>query len=301
MKARICALAFLLNAAFPAFAQQNSAEEAVRRSDALSSLAQNAARRAFFNVSHPANLPADSIGLYGRGCLAGGQQMPADGADWQVMRPSRQRSFAHPLMIAYLKNLAARAKKTGWPGLLIGDMAQARGGPMLTGHASHQLGLEADIWLTPMPDYRLSPEQREDMSAIDMVRPDLLGVIDDKFGSAQLNLLKQATLPANIDRIFVNPAIKKAACAAAGKDRDWLHKLRPWSGHTYHFHVALQCPNGHCTSRAQIPAGDGCGKDLAWWFRDDVRFPKPNPNAPPPKILMVEDMPGACAAVLRAP
>ena len=299
MKLVLSALVFACAIALPAFAQQNSSEEAARRADALYHLPRDAARRAFFDVAHPAQLPADSIGLYGRGCLAGGQQMPADGPDWQVMRPSRQRSFAHPLMITYLQDFAIRAKNAGWPGLLIGDMAQARGGPMLTGHASHQLGLEADVWLTPMPAYRLSREQREEMSAIDMVQPDLLNVIEGRFGAAQLSLLRQATLPANVDRIFVNPAIKKAACAAAGNDRTWLHKLRPWSGHTYHFHIALKCPNAHCAPRAPIPAGDGC--DLAWWFREDVRFPKPNPNAPPPKVLTVSDMPQACMSVLSAP
>ena len=51
-----------------------------------------------------------------------------------------------------MERLAAKVPKvSNWPGLLVGDMAQARGGPMLTGHASHQVGLDADIWLTPMP------------------------------------------------------------------------------------------------------------------------------------------------------
>ena len=55
-------------------------------------------------------------------------------------------------MVALVKRLAMKAKKdAGWPGILVGDMSQPRGGPMLTGHASHQVGLDADIWLTPMP------------------------------------------------------------------------------------------------------------------------------------------------------
>jgi penicillin-insensitive murein endopeptidase len=28
---------------------------------------------------------------------------------------------------------------------------------MLSGHASHQVGLDADVWLTPMPNRKLSP------------------------------------------------------------------------------------------------------------------------------------------------
>ena len=50
------------------------------------------------------------------------------------------------------------------------------GGPMLTGHASHQVGLDADIWLTPAPDYQLSRNEREDMSAVMMVRADRLDI-----------------------------------------------------------------------------------------------------------------------------
>ena len=43
---------------------------------------------------------------------------------------------------------------------------------MLTGHASHQIGLDADVWLTPMPARTLSREEREEMSAVDMVSED---------------------------------------------------------------------------------------------------------------------------------
>ena len=60
--------------------------------------------------------------------------------------PSQARS-------TWSRTLPSTAQKLDdWPGLLVGDISQPRGGPMLTGHASHQLGLDADIWLTPMPD-----------------------------------------------------------------------------------------------------------------------------------------------------
>ena len=86
------------------------------------------------------------------GCLEGAVQLPADGPNWQVMRPSRDRAWGHPALIAFIEQLAPKLpEEAGWPGLLVGDIAQPRGGPMLTGHGSHQLGIEADIWLTPMP------------------------------------------------------------------------------------------------------------------------------------------------------
>jgi penicillin-insensitive murein endopeptidase len=82
------------------------------------------------------------------------------------MRVSRNRMWGHPRLIAFLERLSKQLPTiNGWPGLLVGDIAQPRGGPMLTGHASHQVGLDADVWLTPMPDRRLSREEREAMSA----------------------------------------------------------------------------------------------------------------------------------------
>ena len=76
-------------------------------------------------------------------------------------------------MIAFLERFSRKAKAEGvWNGILVGDISQPRGGPMLTGHASHQVGLDADVWLTPMPDRTLSREERETMSAVDMVSED---------------------------------------------------------------------------------------------------------------------------------
>ncbi|MES2907484.1 MAG: penicillin-insensitive murein endopeptidase [Pseudomonadota bacterium] len=282
-------------------AQQNSAEEAARRTEALRVLPQDAAKRLFFLKQVPAQISAQSIGNYGKGCVAGAEQLPPDGDGWQAMRLSRHRNYGHPRLVAVIKKIAALAKKEGWPGLLVGDMGQPRGGPMLTGHASHQLGLEADIWLTPAPaDHVLSMEEREEMSAVDMVQPDLLNVWPDKFGAGQVMLLHHAAEQPDVERIFVNPAIKKAACEMVRGDRTWLRKLRPWHGHTFHFHIALKCPDAACKARPAIPPGDGCGKAMDWWFLQSTRFPKPKPPQPE-KILTMKDMPQACAAILNAP
>jgi penicillin-insensitive murein endopeptidase len=293
-------LSMLPLSVLPALAQSNAAEEAQYRAETLRSLPQNAARRLFSIPASPAQLPAEAIGAYGKGCVAGAMRLPPDGPGWQVMRPSRGRNFGHPTLVAWIKALADGAQQDGWPGLLVGDMAQPRGGPMLTGHASHQLGLEADIWFTPAPAKRhLTMEEREEMSAIDLVRPDLLDVYPERFTPAHLALLRRAALMPDVDRIFVNAAIKQAACRSETGARAWLRKVRPWPGHSYHFHVALKCTDARCTERNPIPAGDGCGKELARWFRAEVRFPKPKPG--PTKILTLADLPKACSKVLVAP
>ena len=291
----------LLLSVLPALAQSNAAEEAQHRAETLRSLPQNAARRLFSIPASPAQLPAEAIGAYGKGCVAGAMRLEPDGPGWQVMRPSRARNFGHPKLVAWIKTLAAGAQQDGWPGLLIGDMAQPRGGPMLTGHASHQLGLEADIWFTPAPTgRRLTMEEREEMSAIDLVQPDLLDVLPGRFTPAHLALLRRAALMPDVDRIFVNAAIKQAACRSETGARGWLRKLRPWPGHSYHFHVALKCTDARCADRNPIPAGEGCGKELARWFREEVRFPKLKRDARP-KILTLADLPKACSQVLAAP
>jgi len=295
-------LSILLLSVLPALAESNAAEEARHRAETLRSLPQDAARRLFSIPASPAQLSAGAIGAYSKGCVAGAIQLAPDGPGWQVMRPSRARSFGHPKLVAWIKTLAAGAQQDGWPGLLIGDMAQPRGGPMLTGHASHQLGLEADIWLTPAPaEGRLTMEEREEMSAIELVRPDLLDVYPGRFTPAHLALMRRAALMPDVDRIFVNAAIKQAACRSETGARGWLRKLRPWPGHSHHFHVALKCPNAGCADRNPIPPGEGCGKELAHWFREDVRFPKPKRDARPPKILTLDDLPKACGKVLAAP
>jgi len=124
------------------------------------------ARELFARKTLPASLAVRSIGFYSKGCLAGAQALPINGKTWQVMRLSRNRNWAHPDMIELLERLSEKVHEVaGWPGLLVGDLSQPRGGPMLTGHVSHQVGLDADIWLTPMPDQELSHEKREEMSA----------------------------------------------------------------------------------------------------------------------------------------
>src|SRR5262249_26974645 len=119
------------------------------------------ARELFGRRATGAALEPRTIGFYSKGCLAGGVALPVNGPTWQVMRLSRNRNWGHPSLIAFLERLSEKGHKVGWNGLLMGDMSQPRGGPMTNGHASHQVGLDADIWLTPMPDRELTRLERE--------------------------------------------------------------------------------------------------------------------------------------------
>ena len=261
------------------------------------------AKLLFGAANEPADLAPRAIGFYSRGCLAGGEALPINGPTWQAMRLSRNRNWGHPDLVVFLEQLAARAPKVGWPGLLVGDMAQPRGGPMATGHASHQIGLDADIWLTPMPKREYTAKEREDVSATMIVRPDRLDVDAKVWTPAHVAIIRTAAQDERVERVLVNAAIKKALCRDAKGDRAWLQKVRPYWGHDYHMHVRISCPasSPDCRPQDAVVPGDGCDK-LDWWFSEGVLHPKP-PKVPPkpaPPVTLAQ-LPPACAAVLKAP
>ena len=65
---------------------------------------------------------------------------------------------------------------------------------MFTGHASHQVGLDADIWLTPMPNRQLSRNEREETSAVMMVRADRLDIDPNAWTPTHLAVIRAAAL-----------------------------------------------------------------------------------------------------------
>jgi len=259
------------------------------------------AKELFGRKDKPAPLQPLSIGGYAKGCVAGAAGLPIDGETWQVMRLSRNRNWGHPRLVDFLERLSRRVPGVnGWPGLLVGDMSQPRGGPMITGHASHQIGLDADVWLTPMPNRRLSRAEREEMSATNLVRSDWLDIDPSVWTPAHTSLIRAVAKEPEVARLFVNPAIKKALCREAGNDRGWLTKVRPTYGHNYHFHIRLACPAGDsaCADQDPPPSGDGCGDELAKWFTPEMLHPKPGKPRPP---MVLAQLPSECRRVLAAP
>ena len=258
-----------------------------------------AAKDLFGRKPKPAPLAARAIGYYTNGCLAGGVALPINGKTWQVMRLSRNRNWGHPNLVKFLERFAEKAPKIGWNGLMVGDMAQPRGGPMLTGHWSHQVGLDADIWFSPMPNRELTRQEREEISATNIVADDWKDVNPAIWSPAHIALLKTAAQDKEVERVLVNPAIKKALCRDVTGDRSWLHKIRPVYGHNYHFHVRIGCPAGEdgCKTQPPAPADEGCGKDLDWWFTKEAMSPKSGGVRTP---LKMSAMPADCRQVLVA-
>jgi penicillin-insensitive murein endopeptidase len=267
--------------------------------DSLKPAKQLFGAQAFASQARPA-----PFGSYAKGCMAGGAQLPETGPTWQAMRLSRNRNWAHPATVAFVQDLSRiAAQQPGWNGLYVGDLSQPRGGPMLTGHASHQIGLDADIWLRRADNLDLSVTQRENISSVSLRRANG-AFVNDNWTPQHAEILKAAASDPRVSRIFIFPGAKVKLCETATGDRSWLNKIRPWYGHHYHFHVRLACPAGAqgCIDQDPPPPGDGCA-DAQAWVNNILNPPPPDPNAKPPRPrpeLRLADLPAQCADVLQS-
>ncbi len=255
-----------------------------------------------------------AIGTYARGCGAGLVELPETGPTWQAMRLSRNRNWGHPEAIEFIKRLSEEATRHGWAGLYIGDISQPRGGPMTSGHRSHQIGLDIDIWMLPPKRVNLSRSDREKISSIDVRSQDQRSV-NGNWTRAHREILKAAALDPSVDRIFVTAPAKVEMCKTAKRsDKKWLQKIRPLYGHNTHFHVRLKCPDGSTNCETQKPSvaslsngGDGCDDTLRWWVTDYLTPPKPSgkpakpaPRKRHPREYTMAELPGQCQTVLKS-
>ncbi len=266
--------------------------------------AEPLAKQLFGAKASPSAQAPAAFGSYAKGCLAGGVQLAATGPSWLQMRVARNRSWGHPSLVKYIQRLSKKtARMQGSKGLYLSDLSQPRGGPMTSGHRSHQIGLDADIWLMPATNLNLSIRQRANLSAVSY-RRHKGAFVNSKWGPYQHAMLKAAAKDPAVARIFIFPGAKVQMCKDEKGDRRWLNKIRPWWGHHYHFHVRLKCPKGAkgCINQAPPPAGDGCA-DAQKWVDNILNPPPPDPNAPPPKPrreYLMPDLPAQCQTVLNS-
>ncbi len=253
-------------------------------------------------VGYPLAGPPQVIGSHAAGCIAGAVALPQVGDGYQVMRPSRNRYYGHPLLVRFVERLGRQTAARG-ARLLIGDLGQPRGGPMPNGHRSHQSGLDVDVWFLQQPrDRLLSRPETERIDMPSMIRPAEGALNYSRWSPRYRVALQQAALAPEVERIFVNPIIKQALCDSE-TDRSWLEKVRPWWGHDAHFHVRLACPpgDGQCKPQKPFPPGHSCDAELANWVREIVQAtlsPKPIRKPEPPSA---DRLPAACDAVLYGP
>ena len=211
-----------------------------------------------------------AIGFYTAGCIKNADALPADGTGYQVIRLSRKRYYGHPDLIQYIRSLAHEVASHLTGTLLIGDLSMQKGGPLPDDHNSHQIGLDADIlFLQPTIATKriLAYPEREKIEPLSLLTPDLDAIDESKWDLMDGEILKLAASSEKVDRIFVNPLIKRRIYKTY-QGEGWLRKIRPWWGHDGHFHVRLHCPvdSPLCQSQEPVPPGDGCGADLGLWF-----------------------------------
>lgn len=274
-------------------------------------MAQPLAKQLFGAATDASKQRAGAYGSYAKGCAAGSEQLPETGPTWQAMRLSRNRNWGHPETIDFIKKLSAfAAKQPGWKGLYIGDISQPRGGPMLSGHRSHQIGLDVDIWMLPASRVNLSRQKRENISSISLRRSNG-AFVNDNWSRTHHRIIKQAAKDRRVARIFVFPGAKVQMCKDEKGNRKYLRKIRPWYGHHYHFHVRLACPKGSkgCVNQDPPPRGDGCAEAQEWVnnILNPPKPKKPKPDAkktkPKPKTrreYVLADLPKQCTAVLQS-
>ena len=234
------------------------------------------------------------VGGPGAGCIAGAIELPPDGPGYQTIRASRSWFWGHPDTIAALQLLGARAAGAGMATLYMNDISRPRGGPFAGLHASHMLGLDADVWLDLLPKPQLDAAGRDAVEVASLVAPDGLGIDPARWTAGYGALIRLASGLPGVDRILVNPAIKRQLCREAGADRAWLRRVRPWYGHASHMHIHFRCPANQpeCRDQAPTPPGDGCDSMLDWWFTQLDLPPPPVAPARPPIL------PAACTAIL---
>ena len=274
---------------------------------AMPAAADPLAKEVFGRVGGPTGGRPMVIGTYSKGCVNGAVQLPESGPTWQAMRLSRNRNWGHPDLVQFLIGLSRAATQAGWRGLYIGDMSQPRGGPMISGHASHQLGLDADIWMLPPASLGLSPAQRESISSVSVVAKGGLG-LSRSWSPSHAAIIQAAAMDPRVDRIFLDAAIKVAMCQMHGNRGAWLQKLRPTPNHDFHFHVRLHCPpgNGACQNTA-VPVArlsgndNGCGDAMQELrYRANPRSrPKgqPDPDYRHPRSFRMSELPRQCQAI----
>jgi penicillin-insensitive murein endopeptidase len=244
----------------------------------------------------PKGGPPRSIGAYNAGCLQGAVALPPEGLGFEVMHLHRHRYFGHPLLVDFVRRLAEHAQTERLPVLLVGDLAQARGGPTPSDHGSHQTGLDVDVAYTrpaQLLSQEMPAEEREGLqppTVVDLLTHRLTGAWSPKVA----DLIALAAEDPAVERIFVNASVKRELCSLEPRGTPWIAKIRPWWGHHDHFHVRLRCPAGspECRMQPPVPEGDGCDATLAWWFSHEAQ-------PPPPARRPAPVLPVSCRGVLR--
>ena len=258
-------------------------------------------QNAWSSVTTPKKGAPQSIGGYSNGCIVGAETLAEKGDGFESIRRFRNRYYGHPELIKVIHWLGKKNQELDRPALLVGDLSQPNGGPMPYGHRSHQLGLDADIWLTHQPKGKRDKDEffpRFVNLSKEKVNPQI-------WDPSIVPLLKAVAQHPKVERVFVNWIIKRHLCKTVQEDRDWLRRIRPWWGHDRHFHIRIACQEGspNCKNQRSVANIANCGGEL--WFSDAAVIARrkkaaaeqaSKPSKPRPKKVL----PKRCQALIKA-
>lgn len=206
-----------------------------------------------------------------KGTLTQADELKAETQDHVIIFPTRNRGYGSLDLISLVENVAAQIRKEvpGIERLQVGDLSQAAGGK-ISGHDSHQNGLDVDLVY-----FRKSRKEADPKTATKFDESFVSGqTVTANFDmDANWALISLLVSSGRVERIFVDPVIKKAFCDHADtlkirkESEEILRALRPWPHHDDHLHVRLSCPAAStgCVKQVAPPPGDGC---VQWWAFD---------------------------------
>lgn len=207
---------------------------------------------------------SEAIGFYSDGCMVDDYQLSQFDGNFELVNAWRNRHWAHGRAVNFIAYFTDTMANKNIGPIKISDVSQHGGGDVSPSHASHQMGLDIDIWLAN------GNEEYQDVVQGSSVNEELF----EKFHAR--DMYRTAVANSNVQRIFVNPAIKQYLCRTES-DTSWLRKLRPMSGHTGHMHVRLYCTDfdEDCIPQFEIGPGSGCNEVLSpdfdpYFFADEM-------------------------------
>ena len=154
-----------------------------------------------------------------------------------------------------------------------------------------------------MPDHVLSKEEREDISASNLVAADWKRLNPQTWTPQHVAFIKAAAEQPEVERVLVNAAIKKELCRVEDKKQHaWMAKVRPWYGHHDHIHVRLRCPadSPNCRHSSRYPAATGAAP-RSWTSGSPTRSCiRRESRGRRRRQTMLADLPPACKDVLDA-
>jgi penicillin-insensitive murein endopeptidase len=224
------------------------------------------------DIKQPTPLKTKVYGGYTHGCIDGATKLPEKGQGYIAANAKNNRLYGHSDLIKIIKDIALEINNNYNATIQVGDLGQARGGPApiaTSAHRSHQNGLDVDIWYRNINKKKISQDDIYPKSVLSFFKNK---ISKQKWNDSHEHMLKYAAKFKEVERILVNPHIKKIMCKKY-KDEPWIHKLRPWWGHDKHFHLRLKCPENDksCVKQTPVPDEDSCAEPLQWWFSKEAK------------------------------